>query len=381
MKPLDIKDFKAGHGEQHQGYKSFAPESINREWIISDPQTNTLLEKANRRLGELNAFSLYVPDVDIFILMHIAKEATSSSRIEGTRTNIEDAVLKETDIDPEKRNDWEEVQNYILAINNAVRELEKLPLSSRLLRKTHSILLQGVRGKHKTPGEYRCSQNWIGGATISDAIYIPPHHSEVGQLMGDLENFLHNENISVPNLIRIAIAHYQFETIHPFLDGNGRLGRLLITLYLVSKGLLAKPSLYLSDFFEKNRCHYYDNLNAIRMNNSLLQWIKFFLVAVIETSEKGISTFQAILKLKEDIEGHRMAVFGKRLPNARRFIKMLYSKPRIKPAYVSESLAVSAPTANQLIEDFLRVGILVEQTGFKRNRIFEFKEYLDLFKY
>jgi len=155
---------------------------------------------------------------------------------------------------------------------------------------------------------------------------------------------------------------------------------LLITLYLVSKGLLAKPSLYLSDFFEKNRGHYYDNLNTTRLNNALLQWIRFFLVAVIETSEKGISTFQTILKLKEDIEGRRMAVFGKRLPNARRFIKMLYSKPRVKPAYVSESLAVSAPTANQLIGDFLRAGILIEQTGFKRNRIFEFKEYLDLFK-
>src|SRR3989339_109081 len=380
MNPLDIKDFKAGYNAQQQGYKSFIPEPINREWIISDPQTNILLEKANRKLGELNAFSLYVPDVDIFILMHIAKEATSSSRIEGTRTNIEDTVLKETDIDPEKRNDWEEVQNYILAINSAIHELKKLPLSSRLLRKTHSILLQGVRGKPKTPGEYRHSQNWIGGGTIKDAVFVPPHYSEGGRLMGDLENFLHNENVFVPDLVRIAIAHYQFETIHPFLDGNGRLGRLLITLYLVSKGLLAKPSLYLSDFFEKNRGHYYDNLNTTRLNNALLQWIRFFLVAVIETSEKGISTFQTILKLKEDIEGRRMAVFGKRLPNARRFIKMLYSKPRVKPAYVSESLAVSAPTANQLIGDFLRAGILIEQTGFKRNRIFEFKEYLDLFK-
>src|SRR3989339_567627 len=297
MNPLDIKDFKAGYNAQQQGYKSFIPEPINREWIISDPQTNILLEKANRKLGELNAFSLYVPDVDIFILMHIAKEATSSSRIEGTRTNIEDTVLKETDIDPEKRNDWEEVQNYILAINSAIHELKKLPLSSRLLRKTHSILLQGVRGKHKTPGEYRHSQNWIGGATINDAVFVPPHYSEVGRLMGDLENFLHNENVFVPDLVRIAIAHYQFETIHPFLDGNGRLGRLLITLLLCEQKVLSEPMLYLSLYFKTHRRYYYELLNNVRMTGDWEAWLDFFAEAVIATSAQAVETAQQLLDL------------------------------------------------------------------------------------
>jgi Fic family protein len=311
--------------------------------------------------------------------MHVVKEATTSSRIEGTQTEVEDALLKKQDIDPEKRDDWQEVQNYINATNSAIARLQKVPISTRLLKEAHAILMKGVRGRSKQPGEYRRSQNWIGGATLNDATYIPPHHTEVSALMGDLENFLHNETIEVPDLVKIAIAHCQFETIHPFLDGNGRLGRLLIPLYLVSRGVLAKPTLYLSDYFDKHKNLYYDNLMRVRTSNDLLQWVKFFLVAVTETSKKGITTFKDILKLKEDIERKRIVTLGKKLPRAQDLMSTLYANPTVTVADVQKSLDVTPKTANILVQDFIDLKILHEMTGQRRNRVFRFNEYLNLF--
>lgn len=254
------KNFKAGSYKQQYQYKSFLPNRINIGWQISDSHLINLLSEADIKLGELNAFSQLVPDIDFFILMHVSKEATTSSSIEGTQTKIAEVLQRAENIDPEKRDDWEEVQNYIKAMNKAINALSRLPLSSRLLRNTHATLLQGVRGKHKLPGEFRTNQNWIGGASLKDAVFIPPHYNDLPDLITDFDTFLNDEIHLIPHLIRIGIAHYQFETIHPFLDGNGRIGRLLITLYLVSKGLLAKPMLYLSAFFEKNKTLYYDNL-------------------------------------------------------------------------------------------------------------------------
>lgn len=339
-----------------------------------------MLSEANRKLGSLDSFSQLVPDVDIFIGMHVTKEAAQSSKIEGTQTEIEDAVKKSSLISPEKKDDWQEVQNYIEAMNTSIKKLKTLPVSTRLLKDAHKILMKGVRGKHKNPGEFRTSQNWIGGAALKDAIYIPPVHTEVNELMSDLENFLYNDEIEVPVLIRAGITHYQFETIHPFLDGNGRIGRLLITLYLVDSGLLSKPSLYLSDYFEKHRQLYYDNLNNVRIKNDIAQWIKFFLVGIIQTSEKGIKTFKEILKLKEKIEEKSLPSLGKKLPTAKHLIKYLYKRPVVSVQEVQEELKVSLPTANSIISDFERLKILEEKTGWKRNREFEFTEYLNLFK-
>jgi len=275
-RPLDISQFEAGNLVKRIDYKSFEPSSINREWIISDPQISKLVEEATLHLGKLDAFSVIVPNVSTFIQMHVVKEATTSSRIEGTQTEIDEAVTPGKDLAPEKLGDWNEVQNYIQAMNFAIDRLDTLPLSSRLFRQTHEQLLSGVRGREKQPGQYRRSQNWIGGASIRDAVFIPPHHSSVDALMGDLEFFLNNEQINVPHLIRIAIAHYQFETIHPFLDGNGRLGRLMITLYLVKSRMLHKPTLYLSDFFARNKTLYYDNLMNVRMHTVLPNGLSFF---------------------------------------------------------------------------------------------------------
>ncbi len=376
---MDIKDFKAGIEEQQYQYRSFLPNQINREWALSDPKTLTLLEDANRLLGELNAYSHIIPDVDFFIRMHLTKEATTSSRIEGTQTNMEEALVDAGHIDPEKREDWQEVHNYIEATNFAITKLGTLPLSNRLLRETHAILLSGVRGKHKLPGEFRSSQNWIG-VSLKHATFVPPHHERVPELMSDLESFMHNDQIHVPHLIRIALIHYQFETIHPFLDGNGRLGRLLIALYLVSFGLLAKPALYLSDFFERHKGQYYDQLMAVRSTSKLQPWFQFFLLGVRETAASSIQVFRDILVLKERIEREKLPTFHiRRQTNAQALMRGLYQNPVINIKMATEQLDIQTNTAAALIDDFVKLGILREITGGQRNRLFIFSDYVRLF--
>jgi len=376
---MDIKDFKSGTYHRQDEYKSFLPTPIHREWVVSDARLNTLLNEATLSLGRLDAFSRRIPDIDFFIRMHIVKEATQSSRIEGTQTTMEEAFLKEADVNPEKKNDWAEVNNYIAAMKYAIEELKRLPLSTRLLRQTHAVLMEGVRGRHKMPGEFRSSQNWIGGTSLKDAVFIPPIHPEVPELMSDLEKFLNEARLHVPHLIKIGIAHYQFETIHPFLDGNGRLGRLLITLYLVRFGILTGPTLYLSDFFERNRAQYYDNLMQTRLKNSLSPWLTFFLTGVHQTATNSIETFEKILKLQEDVEGKRILKLGKKGEAAKTLVKHLYTNPLVSASDVEEVLHVNISTANRMIDDFVKLRILKERTGFKRNRIFVFHEYLGLF--
>ncbi len=376
---MDIKDFNPGVYKQQYRYKSFNPSPVNTDWQVSDRILVNLLSEADIKLGELNAFSQLVPDIDFFIKMHVSKEATTSSRIEGTQTNISEVLQKADYIDPEKRNDWEEVQNYIKAMNQAIESLGSLPLSNRFLRNTHFTLMHGVRGSHKQPGEFRKSQNWIGGASLTDATFIPPHQDDLPELMSDLEKFLHRTDQPLPHLIRIGIAHYQFETIHPFLDGNGRIGRLLITLYMVSNGLLIRPTLYLSAFFEKNRQLYYDNLNRVRTHNDLTQWLKFFLEGVRQTAENSIDTFKAIIDLRQKVEYQDILTLGKKIPLAQKFLHYLYSKPITDSRETSDQLSVNPSTALRLIEDFSRLGILKELTGYKRNRVFVFERYLQLF--
>jgi len=377
---MDIKNFKAGVYKKGYQYSYFLPEKINHSFVWTDETINELLEQASLKLGELNSFSRLVPDTDMFIIMHIFKEAVVSSRIEGTRTNIEEAFNDKNNIAPEKRDDWKEVNNYVMAMNNAIEELKKLPLSNRLIKNTHKILLSSGRGEHKNPGEFRRSQNWIGGATIADAIFIPPSHEELPELLSDFEKFLNNKDVKVPHLVKIAIAHYQFETIHPFLDGNGRIGRLLITLYFVANGILEKPLLYLSDFFEKNKTLYYDNLTFVRTKNNLSQWIKFFLTGVVTTADNAAETLQKIIRLKEDIEKNRILAMGKRSKHALALLRHLFRNPVITGGDVQKTLNLSPKAANNLVKAFMEKNILVETTGYQRNRIFVFDEYMKLFK-
>jgi len=376
---VNLSNFKAGKPVQRYQYKSFEPNLVNIAWQIDNAELVMILSQANIKLGELNAFSQLIPDVDFFIKMHVLKEGTKSSKIEGTQTNLDEAIQKEAYIQPEKKDDWQEVQNYVQAMNQAIESLQNLPLSNRLLKQTHKILLQGVRGTHKLPGEFRQSQNWIGGISLADATFIPPYQDSVPDLMADLERFLHNENIPVPHLIKVGIAHYQFETIHPFLDGNGRIGRLLITLFLVSNDLLHKPTLYLSDFFEKNKALYYDNLTRVRTHNDLTQWLKFFLEGVRSTSENSIQTFKNIIKLRSEAE-HKIISLGKKQVLAKSFLQYLYSSPITDAADAAEALGIYVSTALRLMDDFIKLKILVEVTGFKRNRIFAFDDYIKLFR-
>lgn len=377
---IDLGKYKSGIFEaSHTGYKYFVPTKINEEWKWDNQQVNSLLEKAALKLGELNSFSKLVPNIDLFIQLHVTKEAVVSSKIEGTKTEIDEALLDEDEVSPERKNDWREVNNYIKALNTAVSQLEKLPISSRLIKQIHGILLDSVRGENKLPGEFRTSQNWIGGNSLADATFIPPHHDHLNALMGDLENFLHNDSINVPSLVKIAIAHYQFETIHPFLDGNGRIGRLLITLFLVDQKILSKPLLYLSVFFEKNKNLYYDNLTSVRAKSDMIQWIKYFLNGVAETAENATTTLSNVLELKSRLESNINQTFGRKSHSGNVLLQHLFKRPVVHVNQVSNVTGLTFKAANDLVNDFIKAGVLKEMTGQRRNRVFVFEEYLSQF--
>jgi len=377
---IQLEKYLSGRFQKsNTGYEFFIPTKVNDIWIWDDPKLNQLLEKAAIKLGELNSFSKLVPNIDLFIQLHVTKEAVVSSRIEGTQTNMNEALMDEGEIAPERKDDWKEVNNYIKSLNDAIEQLQRLPISSRLLKETHRTLLDSVRGEYKLPGDFRSSQNWIGGNSLLDATFIPPHQDYVGELMSDLENFIHNEDINVPNLIKIAIAHYQFETIHPFLDGNGRIGRLLITLFLVDKKILTKPLLYLSAYFEKNKSLYYDNLTFVRTKSDMKQWLKYFLVGVIETAEKSSQTLSNILEMKDRFEKKINSEFGRKSQRAMILLQYLLKKPIINVNQAKKETKLSYNAANSLISDFINAGFLKEITGYNRNRVFVFDEYLKKF--
>jgi Fic family protein len=374
----NITSFTSGTQVPQYQYKSFKPELIYYDWVIDVPEIQLLLSDADRALGTLNAFAQLVPDVDFFIQMHIKKEATTSSRIEGTNTNLEDVLINQDDINPEKRDDREEVINYINAINFSIDKRNELGVVNRLIRDTHKVLMQGVRGQNKNPGDFRTSQNWIG-ASLRDATFIPPHCDEIAGLMSDFEKFLHAEDIHTPHLIRIAMLHYQFETIHPFLDGNGRMGRLLITLYLVDKGLMIKPALYLSDFFEHHRTHYYDNLHRVRTHNDMAQWLKFFLVGVIETAESSIQTFKSILTLKKKMDNEILPQFGSRQKKAIEVVNYLYRQPVTTVNILAKALGLNYGVANRIVNDLVEKKVLNDLSFGSKDRWFLFEEYFNLF--
>jgi Fic family protein len=371
------KYIKANAGTEAE-YSYFLPNKLPRTLDFDDQKIYTLLEEATHNLGKLNAFANLIPDINLFIMMHEVKEATYSNTVEGTQTTLDEAVMDVNDLDPEKRDDWEEVQNYIKAMRYAIGELKKRPLATNLLMDIHSKLLQGVRGKHKNPGEMRRSQNWIGGSSLRDAHFIPPALNEIQSLMSDFDEYINNNN-QTPHLIKAAISHYQFETIHPFLDGNGRLGRLIIILYLIENKQLEKPILYISDYISRNRSAYYEALDAVRERNDIEHWIKFFLVAISNSAKDSSQTLQKIIALRESVF-EKVSTLGRRSELALKIVNELYKNPIVSLKTVTKTQKISPQTANAIIKELVKLNILEEITGHLRNRIYVFRQYLDLFR-
>ena len=374
-----MKNFIAGKYRQQREYRSFTPSFVNCPFVWENPQINLLIERAAKLLGELNAYAELHPDVNLSIPMNVVKEATYSNQIEGTKTELDEAVLPQGEIHPERQDDWQEVQNYIEAMNFAIAELPRIPLSMRLLKDAHKILMSGVRGKYKAPGEIRKSQNWIGGSTPSDALFVPPSPEEIPDLLSDLEKFWHNQSLQIPYLIKIAITHYQFETIHPFLDGNGRCGRLLIVLQLIDAQIVNKPVLYMSTFFEKYRNSYYNSFTQVRIENDLEQWITLFLNGITKTAEHGIKTFKAIIVLRREYN-EKILFLRSRAKKAQKLLNFMYTEPIVSVNLVVEELNMNYPTANRLLKSLTELGVLKETTGYSRNRLFVLEKYLNLFR-
>ncbi len=368
------------HVQQLKGeskYQAFIPEVLPFQLRV-DPVLNDLLAKANLAIGRLDGIAEVVPDVDFFILMYVRKEATLSSQVEGTQATFADVLKAEARVESsEIHKDVDEILNYINAMNYGLKRLESFPLSLRLIREIHEKLLHGVRGEHKTPGEFRKSQNWIGGPTIETASYVPPPHTEIDTLLDDLEKFLHDKN-PLPILLKVGMAHSQFENIHPFLDGNGRIGRLLVTFYLCQQEVLKKPLLYLSEFFKANRREYYDKLGAVHEKDNIEGWLKFFLTGIIQTANNAVSTARKIVSLREkDIA--TVSGFGRSTPKAMKLLDMLYKSPMVRVSDVEVITTLENPNALALVRKFVQSGILKEVTGRRRNRVFAYSAYIELF--
>ncbi|MDX8430632.1 MAG: Fic family protein [Candidatus Algichlamydia australiensis] len=364
---------------QASGYKSFIPNSLPPNPRIKiENDIHHLLTDANIAIGKIDTMGYLVPNLDLIIAMYVRKEALLSSQIEGTQASLEDIFEYENHVPVKNIEDVKEVVNYIKALNYGMERLTEFPMSIRLIKEIHKILLSGTRGQEKIPGEFRRSQNWIGpqGSTIANASFVPPPPEEAVAAMGQLELFLH-EDVDLPLLVNCALIHYQFETIHPFLDGNGRLGRLLITFYLYWKGALQHPLLYLSYYFKIHRQEYYDRLNLVRESGDYEQWIKFFLKGVIWTCESALKTIKNILKLQEE---HKKRLIKKKLstPYAIALLDYLFEKPHLSISDIADHLKISYQGAKSMVDQFVKIEILKEITGKRRDRRYSYWEYLAL---
>lgn len=367
---------------QPSGYRAFIPEPLppNKQ-IHIEGELQVLLSQADRALGRLDGSIQTLPHPDLFVFMYVRKEAVLSSQIEGTQSSLQDVLAAEAKILALDRPlDVEEVVNYVRAMNHGLALLKELPVSVRLIREIHKKLLGGVRGSHLTPGDIRTSQNWIGpgGCTLNEATFVPPPPHEVAQHLSDLEKFLHLDT-QLPLLVKIGLAHVQFETIHPFLDGNGRVGRLLITFLLCEQQVLLKPVLYLSHYFKRYRQQYYEHLQAVRDHGAWESWLAFFLRGVVEVSKQATDTSRSILNLRET---HRVAItenLGRSAANGYRVLEHLYQHPIVSVNEVQELIGTTYPAANDLVTRFVESGILIEITGQARNRRFKYQSYIALF--
>lgn len=377
-------NFRAGrYIQQPQGYKAFIPEPLppTSHLDLTGP-LRIKLSEADFAIGRLDGAILTLPNPDLFVFMYVRKEAVLSSQIEGTQSSLQNLLAAEAQLfDPDTPKDVTEVANYVRAMHHGLARLRELPVSVRLIREIHAELMRGVRGGQLTPGELRTSQNWIGpaGCTLATATFVPPPPHEVPQALSGLERFLHNEN-ALPPLIKVGLAHAQFETIHPFLDGNGRIGRLLITFLLVQKELLTKPVLYLSHFFKQHRAEYYDRLQAVRDTGDWEGWLAFFLDGVVEVSQQATRTAAAILQMREEYRAKITEQLGRAAANGQRVMDRLFDHPIVTVATVREWLGITPAGAHQIVARLEGIGLLREITGYARNRRFRFDPYLRLFE-
>ena len=379
-----VDAFRTGqYIEQLEGYKAFIPSPLPPvPEIVMDQEMWNLLSQADRALGRLDGATDALPNPDLFVFMYVRKEAVLSSQIEGTQASLIDVLEFESKaLEPDNPQEVAEVVNYIGAINYGLERLKNLPVSLRLIREIHQELMQGVRGAERNPGEFRRSQNWIGagGCSLAEASYVPPPPHQMLQSLDNLEKFLHSPQ-PMPTLIKVGLAHAQFETIHPFLDGNGRTGRLLITFLLCEQNILQRPLLYISYYFKKYRAEYYDRLQAVRDSGNWEGWLKFFLRGVYEVAQEAAATARKIVNLKEE---HRQLVLdrmGRRSGNAIALLESLYFKPIFTVEHAEAITNLSYPNANTLIKDLCDIGLLQEITGQKRNRAFSYEPYLAVFQ-
>lgn len=365
--------------KQLAGYKAFIPTALPPNPPLKiDEDLAKKLAQASLLIARLDGLAYTLPNTELFISMYVKKEALLSSQIEGTQASLEDIFEYESGIKVSNQGEVEEVVNYIKALNHGIARLKRFPMSLRLIRELHEILLRQTRGQEKTPGEFKRSQNWIGAGytTLQNAIFVPPPADVSLEAMSDLERYLHNDD-GMTELIKCALIHYQFETIHPFLDGNGRVGRLLITLYLFWKGIVEKPLLYLSYFFKKNRQEYYDRLMMVRNTGNYEQWVEFFLDGVIQTSESSIDNTKKILQLHTQ---HQELLWQKKLssPFAVMLLNKLFYTPIFSISDIQTMFNVSYPTAAHLINEFVSLGIVREVTGKKRAKRFVYFKYMDV---
>lgn len=360
-------------------YKSFMPSGLPPNPPIElDKDIVDLLVKANKQLALLEGISSRIPNIHLFISMYVRKEALMSSQIEGTQATLEDVL--DPCLEENTNRPVGDVVNYIKATDFAINRLKELPLCNRLIKEAHEVLLQGVRGQNKSPGEFRHSQNWIGaaGCNLQNARYIPPSVEDMILAMSDLEKYINGDD-DLDVLIRAGLIHYQFETIHPFLDGNGRIGRLLITLFLMEKKVLSTPALYISYFLKKNRIEYYDRMNEVRLKGNYEQWIKFFLEAVYESAKDAVETIDKLTSLHDNyylkIEG-----LGRKAKNAMRVFEYLESNPIIEIQKTAKELDIAFNTMSSIVKDLISIGILEQTSTQSRNRTFAYKEYLEILK-
>jgi len=363
------------------GYSAFIPAALPPELTI-DNELQGLLADAATALGRLDGSIQTLPNPDLFVLMYIRKEAVLSSQIEGTQSSLTDVLEVEANLmDANRPDDVVEVINYVEALKHGLGRLSELPVSTRLIREMHGHLMEGVRGQEKSPGEIRTTQNWIGhgGSTLNDAVFVPPPPHEVAPALSRLENFIHSERV-LPMLVRIGLVHAQFETIHPFLDGNGRIGRLLITLLLCEQGALSQPVLYISHYLKANRQRYYELLQAVRDEGAWEEWLKFFISGIRAVSDEATDTARQIVTLREAHRKHITDNFGRATASALTLLENLFLHPVVSVKYVANLLGMTHAGANILVRRMVDAGLLVEVTGNARNRAFRYGDYVDLFQ-